>query len=182
MYLSLSVGTINYFLNNGTFLRPPRPALRWSQYRRALSPTEFPDHSWYDTCLLDLVLLSQWCTNAQFFATVHWKTSCGTRRLQCCDDTTAALGNTGAVRCPLHLSDELCGALGAVDRRFRLSVDAFQREYEALNTPVVLTGCVEDWSARGPWQNIQFLRRFASLTLKANGGGRLMVAAFACRR
>ncbi|KAG5472723.1 hypothetical protein LSCM4_02046 [Leishmania orientalis] len=168
-YLSLSAGAINYFLRDGTFLRPPREALRQSRYRLALPHTEFADNNWYGTSLLALVPLPQWCTNARFFATFRWKTSCSTCRFQCCDDANALLDDAGGVRDLSRLPDELRGVPGAVDRRYQLSVEAFQLEYEAPNKPVVLTGCIEDWPAREAWRDIHFFRRFASEALKANG-------------
>ncbi|KAG5498632.1 hypothetical protein JKF63_02918 [Porcisia hertigi] len=170
-YLSLSVGAINYFLRDGSFLRPPCYALRQSQYRLAQQHSEFTDYNWYGTCLLELVPLPKWCTNTQFFATLHWKTSSSTRRLQCGDHAAAVdiLNHPGGIRRSLHLPDELGGVPGVVDRRYRLCVEVFQREYEAPNMPVVLTGGIEDWPARDTWQDIHFFRRFASEALKANG-------------
>lgn len=160
-YLHLSTGAINYFVQDGSFLRPPPNALRRDPQRKATRRrTEFSSHNWAGACLLDLVPLPPWCTVETFLATMAWQSGWLSG-----DDADANRNAYARLRLP----DTQRGVPGVVDRRHRLDAAAFRDQYETPNTPVVLTGCIEDWSARREWEGVRFFHKFCAEPLKANG-------------
>jgi len=56
-----------------------------------------------------------------------------------------------------------------IDKRYKLSVEEFIKEYESINKPVVLTGLMDNWKAKGGWKINQLLAKYENTYLKTNG-------------
>lgn len=191
LYLCLAHGAINYFLPDGTFLRPPPHTLRRVQ---PLLGSEYQLHNLLGWCTLEVVPLPPPFTLPDFFTTWHAKSdpfeglngNSGDHRspqsgFSYSSSTTAEdtsrpsphSPQSGGIVIPPPLTtgipDEQVGVAGCVDRRYRLSTADFHAEYESTNTPVVLTGCIDNWPARRKWRAAQFCAHYGDIPLKANG-------------
>jgi hypothetical protein len=61
-------------------------------------------------------------------------------------------------------------SFGRIDRRHRLSRDAFLSDYYAANRPVLITGMIDDWPALAKW-NLNFLQEnFGDREIELQGG------------
>jgi hypothetical protein len=63
--------------------------------------------------------------------------------------------------------DSRAQPLQQVDRRAKLSVREFNKEYRALGRPVVITDAIEDWTARHAWSFEYFRTRYTDETVTA---------------
>ncbi|XP_062196164.1 lysine-specific demethylase JMJ30-like isoform X3 [Phragmites australis] len=48
-----------------------------------------------------------------------------------------------------------------IERRSCISLEAFIRDYFLCESPVILSGCIDNWPARTKWKDIKYLERIA---------------------
>ncbi len=59
---------------------------------------------------------------------------------------------------------------GAIERKHKLSEEAFFRDYYLVNKPVIITGMMEDWPALTKWNYTYFKERFGEREVEIQKG------------